>query len=68
MFKIDQFTHLKVLLNEVKILQSKLLPEDTGHIHTTISTLESRIEEIGDDISKTSIFSKTGIERISKHG
>jgi|TARA_R110002167_G_C12521219_1_gene638213 hypothetical protein len=58
MFKIDKFTHLKVLLNEVKILQSQLLPEDTGHIHTTISTLESRIEEIGAEI----------IKRISEHG
>jgi hypothetical protein len=58
MFKIDKFTHLKVLLNEVKILQSQLLPENTGHIHTTISTLENRIEKIGAEI----------IERISEHG
>lgn len=58
MFKIDKFTHLKVLLNEVEILKSKLLPEDTGYIHTTISTLESRIAELGADI----------IERISEHG
>ena len=58
MFKIDKFKHLKVLLNEVKILQSQLLPEDTGHIHTTISTLEDRIEKIGAEI----------IERISEHG
>jgi hypothetical protein len=58
MFKIDKFTHLKVLLNEVKILQSQLLPENTGHIHTTISTLENRIEKIGAEI----------IKRISEHG
>tara|TARA_R110000796_G_scaffold2015_3_gene8061 strand:- start:1857 stop:2033 length:177 start_codon:yes stop_codon:yes gene_type:complete len=58
MFKIDKFTHLKVLLNEVKILKMQILKEDTGHIHTTISTLEDRIEKIGAEI----------IERISEHG
>ena len=58
MFKIDKFTHLKVLLNEVKILKMQILKEDTGNIHTTISTLEDRIEKIGAEI----------IERISEHG
>jgi len=32
MFKIDKFTHLKVLLNEVKILKTHQLKEDTGHM------------------------------------
>ena len=31
---------------EVGILKSRLKPEDTGHIHTTIRVLEERIQEI----------------------
>lgn len=38
--------HVAVLKREVGILQSKLEPTDTGHIHTTIRTLEWRIKEI----------------------
>ena len=35
-----------MLMEEIAILKSRLQPHDTGHIHTTISTLESRVEEI----------------------
>jgi hypothetical protein len=34
---------------EVGILKSRLKPEDTGHIHTTIRVLEERIQEIEDN-------------------
>ena len=42
------------LMEEIAILQSKLRPEDTGHIHTTISTLQSRVEEIRGDLNGSS--------------
>lgn len=38
--------HIAVLKAEVEILKIKLQPEDTGHIHTTINTLEWRIKQI----------------------
>jgi hypothetical protein len=38
--------HLAVLKDEIEVLKSKLEPHDTGHIHTTIGTLEHRIKEI----------------------
>ena len=38
--------HVAVLKPEVEILKSKLRPHDTGHIHTTINTLEWRIKQI----------------------
>ena len=38
--------HLEHLLREINILQSKIEPEDCGHLHTTISTLEHRVLEI----------------------
>ena len=41
-------------MEEIAILQSKLRPEDTGHIHTTISTLQNRVEEIRGDLNGSS--------------
>ena len=35
-----------MLLEEIATLQRRIKPEDTGHIHTTISVLEERVEEI----------------------
>ena len=37
---------IKVLRKEVEILTSRLEPHDTGHLHTAISVLNSRIDEM----------------------
>ena len=37
---------LILLLDEISVAKSKLQPSDTGHIHTSISYLESRVEEV----------------------
>ena len=37
---------LAVLQDEVEIHKSRLEPRDTGHLHTAISVIERRIEEI----------------------
>ena len=39
-------TYIAVLKAEIVHLKSKLEPRDTGHIHTTISTLEHRVREL----------------------
>ncbi len=39
-------TYIAVLKAEVQHLKSKLEPTETGHIHTTIGTLEQRIREL----------------------
>ena len=39
-------TYISVLKAEVEHLKSLLEPRDTGHIHTTISTLKLRIREL----------------------
>ena len=39
-------TYIAVLKAEIAHLKSKLEPHDTGHIHTTISTLKRRIGEL----------------------
>ena len=46
----DQMDHMNFLLKEIRILEKKIQPHDTGHIHTTISTLENRVEEIQNEI------------------
>ena len=38
--------HFQMLLEEIATLQTRIRPEDTGHIHTTIGVLENRVEEI----------------------
>jgi hypothetical protein len=39
-------SYIAVLKAEVQHLKSKLAPQETGHIHTTISTLQQRIKEL----------------------
>ena len=50
--KINQTERLMLLMDEIAITKSRLQPEDTGHIHTSINYLESRVEEIQQDIEK----------------
>ena len=39
-------SYIAVLKAEIQHLKSKLEPHDTGHIHTTISTLQHRVKEL----------------------
>ena len=48
---VKEIDRLVVLMEEIAILKSRLQPHDTGHIHTTISTLESRVEEIRNNLA-----------------
>ena len=50
---IKEIDRLVMLMDEIAILKSRLQPHDTGHIHTTISTLESRVEEIRNNLAET---------------
>ena len=49
---IKEIDRLVMLMEEIAILKSRLQPHDTGHIHTTISTLESRVEEIRNKLAE----------------
>ena len=37
---------IAVLKDEIDLLKSQIEPHDTGHLYTTISTLEHRIKEL----------------------
>ena len=50
---VKEVDRLVMLMEEIAILKSRLQPEDTGYIHTTISTLESRVEEIRNNLAGT---------------
>ena len=43
--------HLIALIDEVETLKTTLQDEDTGHIHTTISMLETRISTLIKELS-----------------
>ena len=42
--------HERALREEISVLKERLQPHDTGHIHTTINTLEERVQEINKQI------------------
>ena len=44
--------HVKALKEEISVLQDRIQPHATGHIHTTISTLEGRVKEINEILEK----------------
>ena len=46
MSRSKELNHLVHLKDEINELKNRIRPEDTGHIHTTIGVLESRVEEI----------------------
>ena len=43
---INDIVRVNVLEEEVEYYKSLLQPHDTGHIHTTISFIQSRIREL----------------------
>jgi len=43
---------LIMLMDEISIAKGKIQPHDTGHIYTSISYLESRVEELRKEIDE----------------
>ena len=37
---------IRILKEEIQVFKSRIEAHDTGHLYTTISTLEHRIEEL----------------------
>jgi hypothetical protein len=42
----ERIIHIKVLRNEVEVLTKRLKPNGTGHLHTAIGVINSRIDEL----------------------
>ena len=51
--------HIIHLIREIDYLRTQIQPHDTGHIHTTISTLEHRVGELMSKYNEGMLFSFT---------
>jgi len=50
---ISLTARLILLMDEISVAKSKLQPQDTGHIHTSISYLQSRVDEVQQQIEES---------------
>ena len=48
----SKLTHMNFLLEEIRVQRERIRDHGTGHIHTTINTLEQRVNEIQNDMLK----------------
>jgi len=48
----DDLEHIAHLEREIRVLESRLQPSDTGHIHTAISVLRERVRELNKPFEK----------------
>jgi len=42
----EKLNHMLALTEEINVLTQRIEPHDTGHLHTAISVIQNRIEEI----------------------
>jgi len=54
MNKNQKLDHMLALTEEVNVLTQRIQPHDTGYIHTTISTLRGRIDELKKELYDSS--------------
>lgn len=54
--------HIVHLIREIDYLRTQIRPHDTGHIYTTISTLEDRVEELWEKRADTTLNLKSFYE------
>ena len=52
---MNQAYYIHVLEEEIEVLRSRIEPHDTGHLYTTISTLEHRVSELRKSLDQPSI-------------
>ena len=44
------------LMEEIAILESRFLPEDTGHLRTAVNVLKERVEELRKSANGLSLY------------
>ena len=61
--------HMRALQEEINVLKERIQPHDTGHIQTTINTLEERVKEINKQIenNRNMAYSEFDDEPIEAH-
>tara|TARA_B100000575_G_C22977568_1_gene564138 strand:+ start:492 stop:707 length:216 start_codon:yes stop_codon:yes gene_type:complete len=58
---------LIMLMVEISIAKSRLEPHDTGHIHTSISWLQQRVEEIKNELEKEYVDINDVRQKYNRH-
>ncbi len=48
----SKFTHIIALMDEIECLKGEIRPSGSGHIYTTISTLENRVQRLRKEFEK----------------
>ena len=61
--------HVRALQEEITVLKGRIQPHATGHIHTTISTLEGRVKELNKQLedNRNMAYSEFDDEPIDAH-
>ena len=52
MSKTSEVDRLVILMEEIAYAESQLQPHDTGHIHTAISWMKYRVDQIKEQLKK----------------
>ena len=47
--------HVRALQEEINVLKGRIQPHATGHIHTTINTLEHRVQEMNEELERNKL-------------
>ena len=47
-----KLNHMLALTEEINVLTQRIKPQATGYLHTTISTLRNRVDELKEELSK----------------
>ena len=55
---MDNLDKLDFLYKEIAYAESKLKPQDTGHISTAISWMNQRVREVQEEIRNANVHSK----------
>lgn len=55
---MDKLDQLDFLYKEISYAESKLQPQDTGHINTAISWMHKRVREVQEEIRNATVHNK----------
>ena len=48
----EKLNHMLALTEEINVLTQRIKPQATGYLHTTISKLRNRVDELKEELSE----------------
>ena len=46
----QKMDHMMTLMEEIVIISERVMPHDTGHLHTAVNVLQGRVDELRQEI------------------